>query len=611
MVVEEDVAPDNNSPFVGGPPQVVAVEGAEKSRFPRGAVVPQEEGVSTSLKSALIKSQINIVKTNVRLNVNKLTKKQKDRHVPKNMCINTDIESLTNDQVVSNLPVHSPVQLQTLETPTDLKPRGEGALLGIPHVVETEDRVDLTYILTTKDIHPALSDLSLQSIDLTHKIGGRLQLGLPNWQKLTQDPLILQTVVGLKIPFVEVPCQMREPKQYPLSAQDSLLIESEITSMMDKGAISEVHRTQTQFVSPLFLVPKKDGTQRPVINLKGLNAMVQYQHFKMEGLHLLKDLIQPNDFMIKIDLKDAYFSVPVHPPHRPYLKFRWGSKLYQFNCMPFGLGPAPRMFTKLLKPVVAFLRRMGIRIIVYLDDMIILNQNASSLRTDRNSLLLLLTQLGFAINWKKSSLIPTQNMEFLGFTIQSVQMLISLPQDKVERIIAKCQKLISDRVVKVRNLAEIVGLLTSSMRAILPAPLHYRRLQMAQAKGLVHGQSYETKLTLPPETISELRWWIENIRDWNGRAIITPSPDLTIETDASSTIGWGAVWKDQRIGGAWSPEEKLAHINVLELKGALFAVRSFAADKRNVHVHLKMDNTSAVAYVQKMGGGHVPPHCWK
>ena len=108
-------------------------------------------------------------------------------------------------------------------------------------------------------------------------------------------------------------------------------------------------------------------------------------------------------------------------------------------------------------------------------------------------------------------------------------------------------------------------------------------------------------MTLSVQALLELRWWIDSIREWNGRAIISPSPDLVIETDASLT-GWGAVLDQQRIGGAWNSEEKELHINVLELKGALFAVRAFATDKANIHVHLKMDNVSAVTYIQKLGG---------
>ena len=57
------------------------------------------------------------------------------------------------------------------------------------------------------------------------------------------------------------------------------------------------------------MVPKKDGGQRPIINLKKLNSFVQTQHFKMEGIHMLKDLLKPGDWMTKVDLKDTYFMI--------------------------------------------------------------------------------------------------------------------------------------------------------------------------------------------------------------------------------------------------------------------------------------------------------------
>ena len=84
--------------------------------------------------------------------------------------------------------------------------------------------------------------------------------------------------------------------------------------------------------------------------------------------------------------------------------------------MPFGLGPAPKIFTKIIKHAVAFLRRLGVRIVIYLDDMIVLNQSKLELERDHNSLLCLLMLLGFAVNWKKSFLYPTQILGFLGFT---------------------------------------------------------------------------------------------------------------------------------------------------------------------------------------------------
>ena len=78
--------------------------------------------------------------------------------------------------------------------------------------------------------------------------------------------------------------------------------------MLRKGAVHLVHSKDSQFLSNFFLVSKKDGGKRPVINLKTLNSFIPYSHFKMEGLHLLKDLLRENDFMYKVDLKDAYFA---------------------------------------------------------------------------------------------------------------------------------------------------------------------------------------------------------------------------------------------------------------------------------------------------------------
>jgi len=55
---------------------------------------------------------------------------------------------------------------------------------------------------------------------------------------------------------------------------------------------------------------------------------VKYEHFKMEGVSVVKALIQPNHYLAKIDLKDAYFSIPISYEHRKYLVFQWKNNLY-------------------------------------------------------------------------------------------------------------------------------------------------------------------------------------------------------------------------------------------------------------------------------------------
>jgi len=96
----------------------------------------------------------------------------------------------------------------------------------------------------------------------------------------------------------------------------------------------------------LFLREKRDpGSYRPVINLKELNAYIPYQKFKMETLKDVKDILQPGKFMVTIGLKDAYCSIPLDQKSKKYVRFQWEGNLYEFQCLMFGLGPAPRIFT--------------------------------------------------------------------------------------------------------------------------------------------------------------------------------------------------------------------------------------------------------------------------
>uniref|UniRef100_A0A1X7V3L1 Reverse transcriptase domain-containing protein n=1 Tax=Amphimedon queenslandica TaxID=400682 RepID=A0A1X7V3L1_AMPQE len=139
--------------------------------------------------------------------------------------------------------------------------------------------------------------------------------------------------------------------------------------MISKGAVTE---SQTPPVfSTLFLVPRKDGGQRPVINFKKLNSFISAPHFIIKGIYTLKSLLQKEDWLVKIDLKDAYLSIPISKEHRKYLCFEFRDRFYQFNCHPFGLALAPWVFTKTLKPIASLVQELGIRLVLYIDDILL------------------------------------------------------------------------------------------------------------------------------------------------------------------------------------------------------------------------------------------------
>lgn len=445
-------------------------------------------------------------------------------------------------------------------------------------------------------LHTTLHSLPLEKAPPA----GRTRLCLPNWSLITQDPWVLETVVGYRLELEARPWQKVSPKSGLIPQEQLREVKKEVESMLAKKAIREVTPIQGQFLSRIFTVPKKDGSSRPIINLRPLNRFMAKHHFKMENVAMLKDLLKKGDWMGSIDLKDAFQTVPVHGDFCKLLRFRWEGKMYEYQCLPFGLTSAPRTFTKVMKPIMALLREKGVRCLIFIDDILILATARQELILILQEVITLLRLLGFTINMEKSELTPTQRIQYLGFRIDSRAMTLSLPDNKVKKLLQECKRALSVQMT-VRSIARLIGRMSAATQAILPAPLYYRALQRIKNAGFKVEQSFETRVTLDAEARSELRWWIESMSRWNGRTLIQPQPDVTIESDAS-LLGWGASSDGLETGGLWSQLERGMHINVLELKAGAFAVKTFTKGRQGIHVRLRMDNTTAVAYVNHMGG---------
>ena len=117
---------------------------------------------------------------------------------------------------------------------------------------------------------------------------GRTQYCHCNWNLITSDPWVLNAIQGYQLELESNPFQMGAPPPLQYKQQETSLIQEDVRKLIQKGAIAPVNPSPQQFVSQIFVVPKEDGTHRPVINLKALNKFVKRQHFKTEGPQLIK-----------------------------------------------------------------------------------------------------------------------------------------------------------------------------------------------------------------------------------------------------------------------------------------------------------------------------------
>lgn len=433
---------------------------------------------------------------------------------------------------------------------------------------------------------------------------GRLKEFLKQWGKITRDKYVLDIISGFKIPFKNFPFQATEPRIPKYSVQDEVLISESISKLLRSGAIVQSNEEAGQFLSTIFTVPKQDGSRRPIINLKLLNEFVENPHFKMESVKTAVALISSNSFMSVIDLKDAYHAIPVHQDFQKYLKFRWKGVLYKYTCIPFGLCLAPWLYTKVNKPIIAFLRTQGVLLVSYLDDTLVVGKDREECLYYLDLSLQLFERLGLNVNREKSQLQPSQQVRFLGFNLDSQKMRVVLPDVKIQKLVRKCKEVLENDSPRLLCVAELIGVLVAACFATRYGMIYTRQLEMEKTSALrIREGRYKGNIVLSSEAKQDIGWWINNIsKEFNEMKEFCQ--DVVIFSDAS-LIGWGAESNGIEARGNWTNEEKCRHINVLELVAAFYGLRSFV-DKSNITVLLRVDSSNAMAYINNHGGCRSP-----
>ena len=201
-------------------------------------------------------------------------------------------------------------------------------------------------------IHPLVA---VENISILSKAGS-LKDFLNNWEKLANDPTISETAQAYNVPFTLQPEQLKIPRVAIISQEEKDLIDQKIKDILSKGAILVA---RDQFQSSLLLQGKR-WRNRSMINLNVLNKVLPYAGCQAK-----------------------------------YVRFEWNVLLYEFLRLCFELPSAPRISTKLMKVPISLLRKLWIRIITYLDNMLLMAVSREGLIIPRNTLIFLLKNLGF------------------------------------------------------------------------------------------------------------------------------------------------------------------------------------------------------------------------
>ena len=320
----------------------------------------------------------------------------------------------------------------------------------------------------------------------------------------------------------------------------------------------------------------------------------------METPRSVLNSIRPGDWMISLDLQDAYLQVPVHHDSRRFLRFVLDGKPFQFRVLCFGLTTAPQVFTRIMAPVSAILHKYGVRMLRYLDDWLILASSEIACLQSRDRLLAVCTELGIQVNLTKSSLIPSQSIVYLGMEILSLPFIARPTPTQADNLIRLIEEFLSTSSPPAFLWRRLLGHL-SSLILLVPGGMIRMRLLQLCLKDQWDFLDDQFQVSWSLLCREDLLWWSKQVRLREGVSLSLPAPNISFFSDASD-VGWGALVGEHHASGLWLPHQKALSINMRELLAVQLGLQAFEHLIVGMSVALFCDNTTTVAYLRRSVG---------
>ena len=321
----------------------------------------------------------------------------------------------------------------------------------------------------------------------------------------------------------------------------------------------------------------------------------------MESLQTLKYMVKERDYMCKIDLKDAYFTIPLDKSCRHLVRFLWEGNLYEFLCLCFGLRPAPRVFTKILKvPISLFAPSkyqnfdLPGRHVVNVS----INRETSSRKRHRN---LSPSTSGICNKLKKVSHGTGTNNRIFRPCDKFDSNDSFFNRRESERNFTRMQNNIFNErdngfAVNTISRSSIIHHTNSSSSSdsiLLPAA---SISVIPERRNVLQRENYSKRSGTGGTAVVDrkpkiLQWEVSN----SGQASESNTDRCPTGRLGSQLYGCGD-W------GKTVVEERKLHINILELLAVENSILAFTKEKTINPIDIQTDNTTALSYLLKMGG---------
>ena len=313
-----------------------------------------------------------------------------------------------------------------------------------------------------------------------------------------------------------------------------------------------------------------------------------------------------NSICCKVDISDAFKQLPISPQQWHLFCFKWDKFYYNYVRLPFGCRSSPKLFD-MLSSAICWIseHNYNINVIFHLlDDFLTIDKPDACGERTMALLSLIFNKLNVPLSAKKT-VGPTCELEYLGVILDTVNMQARLPEDKISRITEFIQSILQKKSCTRKELEQLLGHLNFASRVILPgrAFVTYLYKLMSSVKESYHF------VHLNKECKADLQMWAEFLKNWNGINLfydnnITTASSISLYTDASSTLGFGGIYKNKWFSDKWPKDlpdikDYTASMAFLELYPIVVAAILWGKDWSGKKILFYCDNEATVHIIRK------------